>query len=155
QRANGAGTIGLDAMDGGARRGSGHEKRWSEVRGTQVACVELMRTTWCGVLARELRNVQNKYIENDAQNWGRGHPRHCIDKLESFEERARHYLIVGALRDLLPDSASILDVGCGCGTTYRMLRDRGAYRGIDLSAEAIDACVKAFPESAANFGIGD
>jgi hypothetical protein len=66
------------------------------------------------------------------------------DRLGSPDQRARHYQIVGAIRDLLLPTASIFDVGCGCETTYGLLDGRESYRGIDLARAAIDSCAKRF-----------
>jgi 2-polyprenyl-3-methyl-5-hydroxy-6-metoxy-1,4-benzoquinol methylase len=108
-----------------------------------------------GFLQRESRNVWNKYVHNDVERWRKVYSQSYRDRLESCDQRSRHYLIAGAVRELLPTGAKILDVGCGCGTTCGMLSDYPFYHGIDVAAAAIEACKKAFPERPDAFEVAD
>jgi SAM-dependent methyltransferase len=110
---------------------------------------------WLGFVEREARNAWNKYVHSDVASWRKVYTQRYCDKLESTDQRSRHYLIAGAVRELLPKSAKILDVGCGCGTTLRMLADYPRYHGIDMTPEAIDACLRAFPDRSNAFEIAD
>ena len=115
-----------------------------------------MATTSLGTfIERELRTVWNKYVRNSSESWNKVYSRNYVDKLESLDQRARHYLVAGVLRDLLPPNASILDVGCGSGTTFGMLGSGYAYRGIDIAGEAIEACAGRFPEHTREFEVAD
>jgi 2-polyprenyl-3-methyl-5-hydroxy-6-metoxy-1,4-benzoquinol methylase len=105
-------------------------------------------------LEREARNVWNKYVHSSVASWRKVYSRNYCDKLEAPDQRSRHYVIAGVIRELLPRSSEILDVGCGCGTTCALL-DLPSYHGIDLAPEAIDACLKAFPHRAGGFEVAD
>src|SRR5690242_13486251 len=111
------------------------------------------RSSFSHLLAREARNVWHKYIHSDAESWQRVYSQHYRDKLDSLDQRARHYIVAGAIRERLPLHAKILDVGCGCGTTYGMLADYPGYHGIDLAPAAIQACVATFPHRASSFEV--
>lgn len=90
---------------------------------------------------RESRDAWNKYIENRVESWEGLYAQGYAGMLDEPRQRARHYVIAGLLGDLAPRGASILDIGCGGGTTYRLLRgSRPAYVGVDLSENAIQHC---------------
>jgi 2-polyprenyl-3-methyl-5-hydroxy-6-metoxy-1,4-benzoquinol methylase len=94
---------------------------------------------------RELGSWWNKYVYNDVDIWDALYRRSYARKLESSDQRGRHYIVAGIIRDLIAPGGRVLDAGCGCGTTYGMLRGLGyRYRGIDVSEEAIDRCLAAF-----------
>jgi SAM-dependent methyltransferase len=105
-------------------------------------------------LEREARNVWHKYVHSSAESWRKVYSRNYCDKLEAPDQRSRHYVIAGAIRELLPSTSEILDVGCGCGTTCAVL-DLPSYHGIDLAPDAIAACLKAFPHRAGGFEVAD
>jgi 2-polyprenyl-3-methyl-5-hydroxy-6-metoxy-1,4-benzoquinol methylase len=96
-------------------------------------------------LVRELGSWWNKYVSNDVTVWDALYRGDYTRKLESSDQRGRHYIVAGIIRDLVPPGGRVLDAGCGCGTTFGMLRGLGySYRGIDVSEEAIDRCRKTF-----------
>jgi len=93
------------------------------------------------LVRREAENVYNQYVENAAGRWDDIYARGFGEMLDGAGQRARHYVIAGMIADASFDAPAVLDVGCGLGTTYGLLRPRAPrYVGIDLSRRAIDRC---------------
>jgi 2-polyprenyl-3-methyl-5-hydroxy-6-metoxy-1,4-benzoquinol methylase len=91
-------------------------------------------------LRHELANVWNKYVHNDRRGWDTMYAANYAAKLESADQRARHWIVAGAIAELPMARPRVLDIGCGCGTTYACLRRRGVvYHGIDLAPAAVAA----------------
>jgi trans-aconitate methyltransferase len=91
-------------------------------------------------LRHEIANVWNKYVRNDPHGWEAMYAANYAAKLESADQRVRHWIVAGAIAELPMTRPRVLDVGCGCGTTYACLRGRGVeYHGIDLSPAAVAA----------------
>lgn len=77
------------------------------------------------------------------------------NKLECDDQKARHYLISGIISDL-PPGASILDVGCGTGTTYDAISHLDInYHGIDISPQAISIASRTFADTSGSFKVSD
>jgi trans-aconitate methyltransferase len=110
-----------------------------------------------GYLRHELANVWNKYVHNDRRGWEAMYAANYAAKLESADQRARHWIVAGAIAELPMARPRVLDVGCGCGTTYACLRRRGvAYHGIDLSPAAVAAArARAAADPDATFEVAD
>ena len=89
-------------------------------------------------VAREAQSAWAKYVRSDAGAWNQMWDLGYKQKMESRRERARHYVLSGMIADLGP-SASVLDVGCGCGTMLDYLPRGVRYEGIDISRLAIDS----------------
>jgi 2-polyprenyl-3-methyl-5-hydroxy-6-metoxy-1,4-benzoquinol methylase len=97
----------------------------------------------------EMANVWNKYVRNDRRGWERMYALNYGAKLASSEQSARHWVIAGIVAELGAARPHVLDVGCGCGTTYPHLRLRGVeYRGIDLSATAVAVARASYAQQA-------
>ena len=67
------------------------------------------------------------------------------------EEEAAHYQEIVSMCSELPESSSLLDVGCGAGVLLKYLRlrlgtSRIRYSGIDISENAISQLRAFFPE---------
>lgn len=109
------------------------------------------------VARHELRNLVHKYVRNTAEGWDEMYALGYARKLEARDQRPRHYLLAGLVADHPEPRPSVLDVGCGCGTTLRYLEPRLVrYHGVDVSEEAIGACRDAFPErNRAYFEVAD
>ncbi len=99
-------------------------------------------------ISNGLANVWNKYISNDSSRWDKMYYRSYGDKLDCTDQRARHYVIAGMITDMRPAVRSILDIGCGTGTTYGFLNHLGIeYHGIDISQNAISQARETFGSS--------
>jgi SAM-dependent methyltransferase len=107
-------------------------------------------------VGRELGSWWNKYISNDVGVWEAVYRRAYHEKLGSSAPMVRHHVIAGIVEDLVRPGALLLDAGCGCGTTYGVLRGRNfRYRGIDFSAEAIGRCRASFVGEDVQFARAD
>jgi SAM-dependent methyltransferase len=94
---------------------------------------------------REAQNAWNMYIANAAERWDEIYARGFGEMLDGSGQRARHYVIAGIVADACGPAPAVLDVGCGFGTTYELLRLRSpCYVGIDLSRRAIERCREHF-----------
>jgi 2-polyprenyl-3-methyl-5-hydroxy-6-metoxy-1,4-benzoquinol methylase len=97
------------------------------------------------LVGRGSLNVWNKYFSNGAHAWEAMYKRGYAEKLDSLDQRPRHYIIAGMIADRMPGTPAILDVGCGCGTLYQFLRrSESTYWGVDLSRVAIKDCENRF-----------
>lgn len=93
----------------------------------------------------ELRDLGNLLL--GTRRWEESYAEGHWDFLDSLDQRPRHFAIAGLVADAFPAGASVLDIGCGLGTTYRCLARPGlVYRGVDCSEEAIARCRKSFGE---------
>jgi trans-aconitate methyltransferase len=110
-----------------------------------------------GYLWHELANVWNKYVHNDRRGWETMYAANYAAKLESADQRPRHWIVAGMIAELPVAHPRLLDIGCGCGTTYACLRKRGVvYHGIDLSRAAVAAARAASAaDSDATFEVAD
>jgi SAM-dependent methyltransferase len=115
------------------------------------------KTPILSYLCHELANVWSKYVHNDARGWEAMYAWEYAAKLESSDQRARHWIVAGMIAEVPVRRPRILDVGCGCGTTYGALRARDVeYRGIDLSATAVAAARAAFAgDQGCTFAVAD
>lgn len=100
---------------------------------------------WTGI-EHELDNFWNLLVSNTRQKWERNYAAGSWDFLDSLSQRGRHYAIAGIVVDRHPDErVRVLDVGCGLGTLYPLLKGRvHSYSGLDLSEEVIKRCRSAF-----------
>ena len=99
-------------------------------------------------LSNGLMNVWNKYVSNDSSRWDKMYDQKYAEKLDCADQRARHYVIAGMITDMRPAVRSILDIGCGTGTTYSFLHHLGIeYHGIDISQNAIKQARETFGTS--------
>lgn len=99
---------------------------------------------WRGVLFH-LRDLQNLFLGNARENWEATYAAGQWDFLGSVDQRPRHYAITGLMADRFQTGARVLDVGCGHGALWELLRATPAtYVGLDLSAEAVERCRKQF-----------
>lgn len=96
----------------------------------------------------ELRDIWNLLVRNSRGNWEATYAAGQWEFLESAAQKPRHYVIAGAVADRFPQGAArVLDVGCGYGTLYPLLRGRiAAYDGLDLSDEAVRKCRRTFAD---------
>ena len=100
---------------------------------------------WILVALNGLSNVRNKYIDNTSDSWDGVYRRNYAEKLNSTAQRARNHLISGMIADVSEEHSRILDVGCGVGTIYRLIRHHVVdYKGIDMSQIAIAQCARTF-----------
>src|SRR5215813_4264840 len=58
---------------------------------------------------RELGSWWNKYVHNDVTIWDALYRRSYGRKLESSDQRGRHYIIAGIIRDLISPGGRVLD----------------------------------------------
>lgn len=102
---------------------------------------------WTGI-EHELDNLWNLLVSNSRQKWERTYVSGSWDFLNEPSQRGRHYAIAGVVADRHPDGgARVLDVGCGLGTLYPLLKGRvRSYSGLDLSEEVIKRCRLAFAD---------
>lgn len=102
--------------------------------------------TMIGAVGRELLDVLNRW----------GGPRELEAPLDPAEPRARHYILAGVVSDSFAYGPSILEIGCGPGATYGLLRRlRPSYRGVDRSRDAVARCRERFgDDSGAAFEVG-
>jgi 2-polyprenyl-3-methyl-5-hydroxy-6-metoxy-1,4-benzoquinol methylase len=97
--------------------------------------------TLLDVLGRELANVWNAYVSDAVERWDHIYARGFGEAVDGASPRARHYVIAGIVADVAGHAPRVLDVGCGFGTTYRLLRRlEPTYEGIDRSARAVQRC---------------
>lgn len=107
-------------------------------------------------VGRELGSWWNKYISNDVGVWETVYRQGYHEKLGSSAQMVRHHVIAGIVEDLARPGALLLDAGCGCGTTYGVLRGRNfCYRGIDFSEQAIRRCRASYIGEDAQFAKAD
>jgi len=93
------------------------------------------------LVRREAKNAYNQYVENVAERWDDIYAQGFGEMLDGPGQRARHYVIAGMIAEACGAGPAVLDVGCGFGTTYGLLRaGEPRYVGIDLSARAIERC---------------
>jgi predicted TPR repeat methyltransferase len=72
-----------------------------------------------------------------ATTWDSEYERGAYDRLEDLDELAHHAVIAGYVARLNP-GARVLDIGCGTGTTEKLLRRcYTRYHGVDFSAVAV------------------
>lgn len=87
------------------------------------------------------------FIHSSKTYWDETYASGRWDCLRSTDERPRHYMISGIVRDRFPTGAGVLDVGCGYGTLFPLLKPQSAsYRGIDLAGAAVQECRKTFKD---------
>lgn len=104
-----------------------------------------------------ISNVRNKYICNTAVTWNQVYERDYAAKLDSPDQQARNHLISGIIADVAELHPSILDVGCGVGTVYRLIQHHDVdYKGIDISQIAIAHCDRDFgTQKGRNFEVAE
>ena len=96
-------------------------------------------------LRREIPNAANLFIHNSAARWDRMYAAGAWECLRGPAQRPRHYIISGLIRERFPHGAAVLDVGCGQGVVYPLIRGpRTTYVGIDISRSAIEGCRREF-----------
>ena len=108
------------------------------------------------VVVREIEDACNEYLSSAAERWDYIYARGSGEMLDGAT-RARHYVIAGLVADLAGHAPRVLDVGCGFGTTYRLLRRlEPIYEGLDLSRRAVQRCRDRFgDEPFCSFEVGD
>lgn len=109
------------------------------------------------IVQSAISNVVNKYLKNDARNWDAMYRHRYASRMEAGEQRPRHYVIHGILSEKFDTPGTLLDVGCGVGTSFESLRPiLSHYEGLDLSEEAIAICRSKFgTHPAFHFEAGD
>lgn len=96
-------------------------------------------------LRREISNAWNLFVVNSPRRWEAMYAAGHWDCLRHGAQRPRHYIISSLVLDRFPAGAAVLDVGCGQGVLYPLLRGVGAsYHGIDFAKSAIQECVRNF-----------
>jgi len=89
------------------------------------------------------------FIGNRRNYWEDNYASGNWQYLKSDGEKPRHYAVAGIVHDRFPDGADMLDVGCGYGTLYPLVKPRiSSYVGVDFAQAAIDECRVAFKEEA-------
>lgn len=90
-----------------------------------------------------------------AETWERQYREGALDFLDSIEELA-HYAVIAGYVQVLFETPSILDVGCGHGRLVSLLGPIGfrRYVGIDLSREAVARARRSGPANA-RFHVAD
>src|SRR5207245_10424548 len=98
--------------------------------------------------------------ENPSMNvkatWRRSTPAQVRDFLRVGHERREHPPRLKTL-ELLQGMTTMLDVGCGTGVMFELLRERRPdldYLGIDVTAQFVAAARERFPDDAARFREG-
>lgn len=82
-----------------------------------------------------------RYVEGALERWDHVHARGFDDARGAAALRGKHYVIAGLVADVAGRAPRVLEVGCGFGTTYRLLRKIGpTYVGIDASSRAVRRC---------------
>ena len=88
--------------------------------------------------------------------WGRFTPAQVRDFLRGGHEGRDHPSRLKAV-ELLEGMGSVLDVGCGTGVMFELIRERRPdveYHGIDVTAQFVAAARERFPDDAARFREG-
>lgn len=99
---------------------------------------------WTAVQA-DLRELGAMWVDNRRSYWEAAYKAGCWEFLDSLDQRPRHYVIAGIIRDRFFWHADVLDVGCGQGVLYPLLGTSiASYTGIDLAEVAIARCRSAF-----------
>lgn len=81
------------------------------------------------------------FIDNRKSYWEDSYAAGEWQYLKSDREKPRHYAIAGIIRDRFPGGADILDLGCGYGTLYPLIKTEAAtYVGVDLAESVIEEC---------------
>lgn len=109
------------------------------------------------VVGRELASAWNEYVTRAAERWDHIYARGFRETVGGAAQRARHYVIAGLVADLAGHAPRVLDVGCGFGTNYRLLRRlEPTYAGLDPSARAVRRCADRFgDEPFCSFEVAD
>jgi SAM-dependent methyltransferase len=90
------------------------------------------------------------------ETWGRFTPAQVRDFLRVGHEGRAHPSRLKAV-ELLEGMTSVLDVGCGTGVMFELIRERRPdldYLGIDVTAQFVAAARERFPADAARFREG-
>jgi SAM-dependent methyltransferase len=90
------------------------------------------------------------------ETWRRFTPAQVRDFLRVGREGRDHPARLKAV-ELLEGMSSVLDVGCGTGVMFELIREKRPdldYRGIDVTAQFIAAARERFPAEAARFREG-
>jgi SAM-dependent methyltransferase len=90
------------------------------------------------------------------ETWGRFTPAQVRDFLRVGHEGRAHPSRLKAV-ELLEGMTSVLDVGCGTGVMFELIRERRPdldYLGIDVTAQFVAAARERFPADAARFQEG-
>lgn len=100
---------------------------------------------------RGLDSAFHGYAQRAAERWDHIYARGAAEMLDGAAIRARHYVIAGIVADLAGHAPRVLDVGCGFGITYRLLRRiEPVYEGIDPSTRAVQRCRARFAGDASS-----
>jgi trans-aconitate methyltransferase len=89
--------------------------------------------------------VYSDYWDNHARDVGHARAVTGLDE-------AQYPVVIGKVLDLLapPVVRHVVDVGCGAGLTYPLVRERwpqATYIGLDVSAEMVRFCKAQYPEA--------
>lgn len=107
-------------------------------------------------LSNALRNVFNKYVANTPERWDTMYRSGYADKLQSAQQKARHYLICGLIAEYVSEGTEVLDVGCGVGSTYGLISQFDiTYHGIDIAKQAIEIATATNNATKAHFEVND
>lgn len=94
-----------------------------------------------------LNEFRALFVESSKVYWEETYASGRWNCLRSTDEMPRHYMIAGIVRDRFPMGADALDIGCGFGVLYPLLKPQSsAYRGIDLAGSVIQECRKTFQD---------
>lgn len=97
------------------------------------------------VMRHEIKNLRNLIVSNSVESWNEMYRAGEWEFLRSADQRPRHYVIAGILRDRFAQGGAVLDVGCGHGVLGALLGGTGfSYTGIDPAEAAVRECRRTF-----------
>lgn len=113
--------------------------------------------TLLGNVGRAALGTFSRYVGGALERWDHIYVRGFDDSRRGAAPRAKHYVIAGMIADACGHAPRVLDVGCGFGTTYHLLRALGPrYQGIDASSRAVSRCRARFGgDPGCSFAVAD
>lgn len=101
-----------------------------------------------------IKNLFAMFWRNSDAFWNQSYRSGYWNFLMSRDQRPRHYVVAGIVREYFPGKSSILDVGCGFSPALNLMKKEGLeYLGIDISQSAVNKCREIHPEENCMFSV--